>query len=135
MSRSGYVDYYDWDGNEWDSIRWRGAVLSALRGSRGQAFLKEALEALDALPEKKLIANELEAEGQVCLLGAVGKKRGIDMNGIDPEDYYRIASVFGLARAMAQEIMAVNDDTYDSDQSPEMRYTRVRNWIVAQIAQ
>jgi len=129
------VDYYDWDGNEWDSIRWRGAVLSALRGSRGQAFLKEALEALDALPEKKLIANELEAEGQVCLLGAVGKKRGIDMNGIDPEDYYRIASVFGLARAMAQEIMAVNDDTYDSDQSPEMRYTRVRNWIVAQIAQ
>ena len=129
------MDYYDWDGNEWDSIRWRGAVLSALRGSRGQAFLKEALEALDALPEKKLIANELEAEGQVCLLGAVGKKRGIDMNGIDPEDYYRIASVFGLARAMAQEIMAVNDDTYDSDQSPEMRYTRVRNWIVAQIAQ
>jgi hypothetical protein len=46
MSRSGYSD----DHSEWDLIRWRGAVASAIRGKRGQAFLRELLVALDAMP-------------------------------------------------------------------------------------
>lgn len=59
MSRSGYSD--DYDGDNWDLIRWRGAVTSAIRGKRGQAFLREALAALDAMPEKQLIAGDLVA--------------------------------------------------------------------------
>jgi hypothetical protein len=37
MSRSGYSD----DLENWSLIRWRGAVASAIRGRRGQAFLRE----------------------------------------------------------------------------------------------
>lgn len=59
MSRSGYSE--DWDGENWTFIRWRGAVKSALRGKRGQAFLREALAALDAMPEKRLITHDLIA--------------------------------------------------------------------------
>jgi len=47
MSRSGYSDDCD---DQWSLICWRGAVKSAIRGKRGQAFLKEMLAALDALP-------------------------------------------------------------------------------------
>lgn len=57
MSRSGYSDDLD----SWSMIRWRGAVTSATRGARGQAFFREMLAALDAMPEKKLIADDLEA--------------------------------------------------------------------------
>jgi len=56
MSRSGYSD--DCEDN-WSWICWRGAVKSAIRGKRGQAFLRETLAALDALPERKLIAKDL----------------------------------------------------------------------------
>jgi hypothetical protein len=43
----------------WSHIRWRGAVASAIRGGRGQAFLREMLAAMDAMPVKRLVANEL----------------------------------------------------------------------------
>lgn len=69
MSRSGYTE--DCDG--WQLIMWRGAVASALRGKRGQAFLKEMLAAFDALPEKKLTQNTLEKDGAVCALGRSAK--------------------------------------------------------------
>jgi hypothetical protein len=49
-------------------IRWQGVVKSAIRGKKGQAFLKELLSALDAMPEKKLIAEELELKGQLLVL-------------------------------------------------------------------
>ena len=70
MSRSGYSDECD----GWDLIRWRGAVASAIRGQRGQAFLREMLSALDAMPEKRLISEELERDGEVCAMGAVGQR-------------------------------------------------------------
>lgn len=60
MSRSGYSEDCD---NDWSLIRWRGAVKSAIRGKRGQALLKEMLEALDAMPVKRLIRGELVATG------------------------------------------------------------------------
>ena len=45
MSRSGYSD----DCDTWPLICWRGAVASALRGRRGQQFLIELRDALDAI--------------------------------------------------------------------------------------
>lgn len=108
MSRSGYSD--DCDG--WALIRWRGAVNSAIRGKRGQEALREIATALDALPEKELAANSLvTADGEFCTLGALGRMRGIDMSNIDPEDREAIARTFGIAEAMAAEIMFLNDDT------------------------
>ena len=64
MSRSGYPD--DCDSN-WQMIKWRGMVVSAMRGKRGQQFFRDLLAALDAMAEKSLIAGELEdAEGAPC---------------------------------------------------------------------
>ena len=107
MSRSGYSD--DCDG--WALIRWRGAVTSAIRGKRGQAVLREIVEALDALPEKTLAANSLvSADVEFCTLGALGRARGMDMTRIDPDDRDSVASAFEVAEALAAEIMYLNDE-------------------------
>ena len=131
MSRSGYSE----DIEEWALIRWRGAVASAIRGKRGQAFLREMLAALDAMPEKRLIDCELEVNGEVCALGSVGKARGLDMSELDPEDRYTVANVFGIARAMAAEIVFENDDGagYWSKETPEARWHRMRAWVVSNL--
>lgn len=77
MSRSGYTDDYDED--PLANGRWRAQVKSAIRGKRGQAFLRELADAMDAMPEKVLIAEELvDADGDACAIGVVCKARGID---------------------------------------------------------
>lgn len=129
MSRANYVEDTE---DQWAMIRWRGAVKSAIRGKRGQAFLAEMLRALDAIPERKLIANELEAEGAVCAIGAVGKARGIDMTGVDPEDNETVAGLFGISDALAREIVYMNDEGYY--RSDEERFARMRAWISAYLA-
>lgn len=138
MSRAGYIDDYGCDGPEeqWALIRYRGAVKSAFRGARGQAFLRELLAALDAMPEKRLIAKELEQDGEVCALGCVGRARGMDQSKIDPEDYEAIANAFGIAAAMAREIEFENDDDFSytaEREMPEQRWSRVRAWVAKQI--
>lgn len=132
MSRSGYVDDMD---DQWAHIRWRGAVASAMNGKRGQEFLREMLAALDALPEKKLITHELEHNGSVCAIGAVGQARGVDMSKIDPEDYSRVAGAFGIAEAMAQEIVYMNDEAFAGYwcKTPEERFQKMRAWIVSHL--
>jgi hypothetical protein len=131
MSRSGYVDDRD---DQWRLIMWRGAVASAIKGKRGQAFLKEMLAAMDALPERKLVRNELEEEGAVCAIGSVGKARGYrEMDAWDPEDYERVAKAFGVSEALAREIMFMNDEGGRYQEADEDRFTRMRKWIVDQI--
>ena len=147
MSRSGYSD--DCDDN-WSWIRWRGYVASAIRGKRGQDFLREMLAALDALPEKKLIANELRADdGCVCAIGAVGLARGIDMSKLDPDDYDAVAATFGINEKLAQEIVYLNDEScwWETDETgkairdgdgfrkitPEGRFRQMRAWVVSKI--
>jgi hypothetical protein len=69
VSRSGYIDDID----DWQMIKWRGQVASAIRGRRGQKFLTDLYNALEALPEKRLIKHELKDEtGEVCAIGALG---------------------------------------------------------------
>ena len=131
MSRSGYTD--DWN-NDWASICWRGAVSSAMRGKRGQAFLREMLAALDKIESRRLIANRFMANGEVCAIGAVGAARGFDMAIADPEDYDNIAAAFGIAPALAREIMYLNDEGGFAE-TPETRYARMRNWLIAEIAE
>ena len=130
MSRSGYTE--DWD-DQWQTICWRGAVASAIRGARGQAFLKEMLAALDALPVRELIESELEKDGDVCAIGAVGKMRGIDMHPINAEDPETVAGAFGIAPALAAEVVYINDEWGPYNETPGARFIRVRNWIQDQI--
>ena len=127
MSRSGYCD----DLEPWSLIRWRGAVASAIRGKRGQAFLSELAAALDAMPEKELIANEFNAEGQFCALGVIGAARGIDPNVLDPDDYDSAVRAFGIPRALACEIMYENDSW--TRESNEDRWQRMRKWVADKI--
>lgn len=118
MGRSGLVDD---DGDDPLALgRWRGRVASALRGKRGQAFLRELATCLDAMPEKRLIAHELKAEGQFCTLGVLGDARGIDLAKLDPEDYDQVAEAFGIAPCMAQEIVYENDEAFDDYQWVEV---------------
>jgi hypothetical protein len=129
MSRSGYSD----DG-EHIGI-WRGRVASATRGKRGQSFFRALLAALDAMPEKSLIAGELEEPaGQVCAIGALGKARGVDMSTIDPECPEQVAPPFDIAECLAQEVMYMNDEWGRYDEKPEDRWTRMRRWVAEQIA-
>jgi len=136
MSRSGYVN----DGEQWQFICWRGAVSSALGGKRGQAFLREMLEALDSLPEPRLISDSLSSSEEsdpkqrgVCAMGAVGLKRGVKM-----DDYYYaedVGNLFGISRAMAAEISWINDESFcgSTAETPEDRFVRVRKWVKDQI--
>jgi hypothetical protein len=145
MSRSGYTEGDDCDEQaQWAHIRWRGAVKSAFRGKRGQAFLREMLAAMDALPEKKLIAGDLiDHNGCACALGTVAIARGLDIPKPDPmfDDYEREdfweenTPGFGIADAMAKEIMWENDEGGDHDETPEHRYARVRRWIERQLVE
>ena len=155
MSRSGYTDDCD---DQWALIRWRGAVKSAIRGARGQAMLRELIAALDALPEKRLAADSLvNADGEFCTLGALGRARGLDMSAIDPGDREAVAKAFGIAEALAAEIMFENDEgmvdshvykraeicgplrawerrfvTYyePNEHAPEQRWRAMRAWAV-----
>lgn len=125
MTRSGYHDDHE---DHWSLIRWRGAVKSSLKGKRGQAFLRELVEALDALPVKELVPDSLQNECGVCALGAVGVHRGMAMDALDPENMEAVCGAFGIADAMAREIVWLNDEAGYYGQTPAARWLRVRQW-------
>jgi len=143
VSRSGYTDDCE---DTWASIRWRGAVASALRGRRGQEMLRELADALDAMPVKELAAESLvTTDGMCCTLGALGQARGTDMAAIDPEDRETVSKTFGIAEAMAAEIMWLNDEAvnewdysaYPARKADEpiaaRRWRYMRNWVDKQL--
>jgi hypothetical protein len=130
MSRSGYIEDYE---SNWPMICWRGAVASAIRGRRGQAFLRDMLTALDSLEDKCLIKSDLVTPyGDVCAIGAVGVSRGINMTPIDPEDRDSVANTFGISPALAAEIMYLNDE-WPYRETPKDRFSRMRAWIASEI--
>lgn len=110
MSRSGYTDDND------DPLahgRWRQAVKRALQGKRGQAMLRELVDALDAMEDKRLYPGSFAtADGEFCALGVLGAKRGTKMDdlGGDECDPAEVGRRFGIAPAMAAEIMYLNDE-------------------------
>lgn len=126
MSRSGYSD--DCEHLE----LWRGAVDRAILGKRGQSFMCRLRDALDAMPSKRLITNEIaNATGEVCALGAVDPHCKVD-----PHDREAVAAYFGIAPAMAAEIVYLNDEAdgwRNSSETPEQRWARMRAWVEKQI--
>lgn len=112
---------------------WRGVIASASRGKRGQAFLRALVEALDAMPEKRLVEGELEnEEGAVCALGCLGKARGLNIGSVDTEDWDQLGAMFDIAPQLAQEVMFVNDGSWRAA-TPEERWSNVRAWAARQI--
>jgi hypothetical protein len=109
-------------------------VNRAIWGKRGQKLLRDLLAALDALPRKRLIAEEFENEaGEVCALGALGRERGVNLATLeDPYDRDVLARVFDVAPALANEIQYINDEWIVA-KSPEDRWSKMRAWVVEQI--
>lgn len=130
MSRSGYT------GDCENLALWRGAVSSAINGKRGQTFLRDLVESLDAMPEKRLITSALVTERGCCAMGAVAVRREIDTSKVDPFEREDVARLFGIAPAMAAEIAFENDeaDFYTgTSETPEQRWVRMRAWAAAGI--
>lgn len=143
MSRSGYVDDVD------DTLalgRWRAQVKSAIRGKRGQSFLRELAKAMDAMPEKVLIASQLiDDEGDCCTIGVVCKLRSLDVSTVDCQDPTEVGSLVGIAHQLAAEIEYENDecgDRYERTEAgsfkrvaetPEERWVRMRKWVQSHI--
>lgn len=127
MSRSGYCD--DGDGDYLNL--YRATVDRAINGKRGQAFLKELAQAMDDMPEKRLIAHELITEkGEMCTIGVVCKARGIDVSKVDVENPLAVGSLVNIAQSMAAEIEFENDErTQSYNETPEQRWARMRKWV------
>jgi hypothetical protein len=50
------------------------------------------------------------ADGDACALGVLGKARGIDVSGVDPECYEQVAQTFGVTEQLARQIVFMNDE-------------------------
>jgi hypothetical protein len=127
MSRSGYSEDCE------HIALWCGAVDRATFGVRGQAFMRKLRDALDAMPVKRLITDAVRNEaGEVCALGAVDATVEL----YDAED---LARHFGIARALAAEIVYRNDEdcswqrAHHVFETPEERWIRMRAWVAKQI--
>lgn len=140
--RSGYSDACDMD--QRDLAMWRGRVASAIRGKRGQQLLRDAMAALDAMPDRRLIKGEIEDGGEVCLLGATARYRGVpNFESLDPENHEDLAGRLDAATCLIQEIEYINDELgwkwvsdksfphrgHIEQESPEERFVRVRKWL------
>jgi len=132
MSRSGYSNDWGYDDDNYCYL-YRATVDRSLAGKRGQRFLKELAAALDAMPEKKLIADELiNAEGECCAIGVVCKTRNIDVTKIDEYDAEEVGKLVGISRSMAAEIEFENDE-HVRNENPEDRWIRMRKWVGEQL--
>lgn len=138
MSRSGYADEWDDSDEELEKTiaLWRAEIKEAVEGESGQAFLREMLGAMDALPAKRLIPFNLVAHtGETCALGSVCVARGLDVTDIEMDDeenpdvHYQVAEVLKVPHALACEVMWANDDAGKYDETPEERFARMRLWI------
>jgi len=128
MGRSGYTEDY-----EDDNLvvgRWRGMVESAIRGRRGQKFLRDVLAALDAMPDKRLIAEKLQDdEGNVCTVGVGMLARGVpNVHEIDPADHDRIGQLLDIAPCLVQELEYLNDEECHRADD-EQRWHLMRQYI------
>jgi sugar phosphate isomerase/epimerase len=123
MSRSGYSD-------DCECIElYRQAVDAAILGRRGQALLKRLRDALDAMPVKRLISGQIkDAAGEVCAFGALDPAAP---NGDDEDESADLlARHFGIARALAAEVVYINDEYWTARrETPEDKWVRMRAWV------
>lgn len=125
MSRSGYVE--DCGSNY--IFLYRGMVERAIRGRRSQAFLRELAKDLDAMPEKRLIKDELVSDiGECCTIGAYCKARRIDTKKVDATDADAVGALVDIPLSVAAEIEYENDE-HSGNETPEERWVRMRKWV------
>lgn len=123
MSRSGYSD-------DCDNIGlWRANVRRAINGKKGQAFFRELAAAMDAMPVKELIDQELvRDDGGVCAIGAVCVARGIDATKVASYCPDAVGKAVGISHVLAAEIEFMNDE-WERHETPAARWIRMREWV------
>jgi hypothetical protein len=139
MSRLYYEDDFDY---RLEGLQ-QGWLKSAVRGQRGQQFLRDLVAALDALPTPELSCGALEdAEtGCCCAFGAVRRFRGPENvnlwfhpeeEDITPDD---LANPFGVPQTLAWAVVQVNEEMNESntEQGRRRRWAEVRAWAVSHL--
>ena len=143
MSRINYTDEEDHPGQ---FALWQANCLRSIKGKNGQAALRELEQALLALPDKRLIAGDLQDEqGNVCAIGALARHKNHTPKA-DPEYEMEAVGVeLGMPELVAWTVVCLNDREldkhYDREQgrcvlyTPEERYERVlktvQGWLAA----
>lgn len=111
MGRSGYDEDGDCESNFY--ALWPSIIQRSINGKRGQAFFKALRGALEALPEKQLVEDDLQRpDGAVCALGALGKMQGVALDKLEPTDVDAMAKTFGIAPTLVREVTHTNDDDF-----------------------
>lgn len=109
MGRSDSDYDYDYDYVYPDALA-LGATLRAIEGKRGQKALKEMAVAMDAMPVKRLCAEDLKnADGDFCALGVLASARGVDIDRLDAFDHNQVAAALNVAPSFASEVAFEND--------------------------
>lgn len=161
MSRSGL---YEYDGDDPLTYgRWRAQVKSAINGKRGQAFLTDLLAALDALPEKRLIAGDLvfdgspefpfpaqhedvivggdelvTGRGERVRVGEVCALGALGLSrGLDMRKFHQGDPEF-IADALDVAHQLASEVIWENDENcgtltPEQRFTHMRAWVASKI--
>jgi hypothetical protein len=150
MSRFADDDYYDEQFPNQAELWWANLERS-LAGKNGQQALRALLEALESLPEPKLVSGRLATEdGMVCTVGALalhrrvaaGERREHVLRDLaakitEEGDLYdgegaditaSVGTKVGLSYSIAWRLAMLNDDDF-SDASPERRYDLVVAWV------
>lgn len=123
------------------AILWEANQERSLKSRKGQAALRRLEAALLALPEPKLIADAIEADGSVCGLGALAKFEHYEGNlelpeaswsdwgsGPEIEDaMLALAKALDIPKLVAIAIIRENDDDWNVA-TPEARYQKVLSW-------
>jgi hypothetical protein len=138
MGRHGIDENYDGPVpiEFWDRIR-----ENAISGKRGQAFLRELRDTLDAMPVKELAAWQwVDDDGCACALAAVERRR----DGLRFEEnrwpgcevaWHRAAEVLGITPTLASAIMYETDEFGAADESKARRWHRIRSWVAMQLGE
>lgn len=127
MSRSGYSEDCEYIN------LYRGTVERSMASKRGQAFFRRLLDALEAMPERKLTESVLVGPEGCCAMGAVAVAEGIDVSEIDPYDLDAVGKLFNISPSMAAEIAYKNDGDWKRHATDEARWRYMHDWAAKKL--
>jgi len=114
---------------------WRANCFRSLAGRAGQRALRDLEAELLAMPVKRLIADAVARDGEVCAVGALLRHRGVPTRDLeafgddDSEGTDELAVRRGaVPRLVAWLLVELNDVDLDNA-TPEERYETVLAWV------